>query len=139
MNASCRLTVCPGLWWGMTTMARARAESTLPWSPDIWGEELSLSRASLEFTVLHFYCTVYPYLNHSTYYLLIFVFIFFFSETNLKKQGLLPLTFNNPSDYDKIRPDDKITIRGLKGFTPGTVREHHWFIQLLVFSPNFTL
>lgn len=40
-------------------------------------------------------------------------------ETNLKKQGLLPLTFSNPSDYDKIRPDDKITIKGLKTFTPG--------------------
>ncbi|XP_006807354.1 aconitate hydratase, mitochondrial [Neolamprologus brichardi] len=40
-------------------------------------------------------------------------------ETNLKKQGLLPLTFNNPSDYDKIRPDDKISIRGLKSFAPG--------------------
>lgn len=43
------------------------------------------------------------------------------SETNLKKQGLLPLTFNNPSDYDKIRPDDKISIRGLKSFAPGKV------------------
>ncbi|KTF81367.1 hypothetical protein cypCar_00011613 [Cyprinus carpio] len=31
-------------------------------------------------------------------------------ETNLKKQGLLPLTFSNPADYDKIRPDDKISI-----------------------------
>uniref|UniRef100_A0A674NX39 Aconitate hydratase, mitochondrial n=1 Tax=Takifugu rubripes TaxID=31033 RepID=A0A674NX39_TAKRU len=40
-------------------------------------------------------------------------------ETNLKKQGLLPLTFSDPSDYDKIRPDDKISIRGLKTFTPG--------------------
>uniref|UniRef100_A0AAQ5ZSK2 Aconitate hydratase, mitochondrial n=1 Tax=Amphiprion ocellaris TaxID=80972 RepID=A0AAQ5ZSK2_AMPOC len=40
-------------------------------------------------------------------------------ETNLKKQGLLPLTFSNPSDYDKIRPDDKISIRGLETFTPG--------------------
>ncbi|KAI3365533.1 hypothetical protein L3Q82_010620, partial [Scortum barcoo] len=40
-------------------------------------------------------------------------------ETNLKKQGLLPLTFSNPSDYDRIRPDDKISIRGLKTFTPG--------------------
>uniref|UniRef100_A0A671U0C5 Aconitate hydratase, mitochondrial n=1 Tax=Sparus aurata TaxID=8175 RepID=A0A671U0C5_SPAAU len=40
-------------------------------------------------------------------------------ETNLKKQGLLPLTFNNPSDYDKIRPDDHITIQGLKTFAPG--------------------
>ncbi|KAF3853281.1 hypothetical protein F7725_013969 [Dissostichus mawsoni] len=40
-------------------------------------------------------------------------------ETNLKKQGVLPLTFNDPSDYDKICPDDKISIQGLKTFAPG--------------------
>eukprot|EP00064_Thunnus_orientalis_P002783 superscaffoldBa00000213_g2791 len=40
-------------------------------------------------------------------------------ETNLKKQGLLPLTFADPSDYDKILPDDKISITGLKSFVPG--------------------
>uniref|UniRef100_A0A8C9WGZ4 Aconitate hydratase, mitochondrial n=1 Tax=Scleropages formosus TaxID=113540 RepID=A0A8C9WGZ4_SCLFO len=40
-------------------------------------------------------------------------------ETNLKKQGLLPLTFADPHDYDKIRPDDKISIIGLKKFAPG--------------------
>lgn len=31
-------------------------------------------------------------------------------ETNLKKQGLLPLTFSNPDDYDKIQPDDKVDL-----------------------------
>ncbi|XP_014910897.1 aconitate hydratase, mitochondrial [Poecilia latipinna] len=40
-------------------------------------------------------------------------------ETNLKKQGLLPLTFSNPDDYDRIRPDDTISITGLKSFAPG--------------------
>ncbi|XP_078093750.1 aconitate hydratase, mitochondrial [Mustelus asterias] len=40
-------------------------------------------------------------------------------ETNLKKQGLLPLTFDNPADYDKVRPDDKVSIVGLKEFAPG--------------------
>ncbi|MCQ9140762.1 aconitate hydratase, partial [Bacillus amyloliquefaciens] len=40
-------------------------------------------------------------------------------ETNLKKQGLLPLTFANPADYDKIKPDDKISLVGLKDLTPG--------------------
>jgi aconitate hydratase len=40
-------------------------------------------------------------------------------ETNLKKQGMLPLTFADPSDYDKIREDDRISIRGLKEFAPG--------------------
>lgn len=40
-------------------------------------------------------------------------------ETNLKKQGLLPLTFSDPADYDKVHPEDKITIAGLKDFAPG--------------------
>nr|XP_033785280.1 aconitate hydratase, mitochondrial isoform X2 [Geotrypetes seraphini] len=40
-------------------------------------------------------------------------------ETNLKKQGLLPLTFSNSADYDKIHPEDKINIIGLKDFRPG--------------------
>lgn len=40
-------------------------------------------------------------------------------ETNLKKQGALALCFVNPADYDKIREDDKLTIKGLKSFAPG--------------------
>jgi len=40
-------------------------------------------------------------------------------ETNLKKQGVLPLTFANPADYDKIQPTDKISILGLASFAPG--------------------
>ncbi|XP_077284771.1 putative aconitate hydratase, mitochondrial isoform X2 [Arctopsyche grandis] len=40
-------------------------------------------------------------------------------ETNLKKQGMLPLTFANPSDYDKVQPDSKISLLGLAGLTPG--------------------
>jgi len=40
-------------------------------------------------------------------------------ETNLKKQGVLPLTFADPADYDKIDPTDKISILGLKTLTPG--------------------
>ncbi len=32
-------------------------------------------------------------------------------ETNLKKQGMLPLTFANPNDYDKIKEDDKIDLQ----------------------------
>lgn len=39
-------------------------------------------------------------------------------ETNLKKQGLLPLTFSNPSDYDKVQPTDKIDLVNLKEFAP---------------------
>ncbi|MEJ5962536.1 aconitate hydratase [Pedobacter immunditicola] len=39
-------------------------------------------------------------------------------ETNLKKQGMLGLTFNNKEDYDLIREDDVIDIVGLTEFTP---------------------
>lgn len=40
-------------------------------------------------------------------------------ETNLKKQGVLTLTFSNKADYDKIREDDRIDITGIKEFAPG--------------------
>ena len=49
-------------------------------------------------------------------------------ETNLKKQGMLPLTFAKPEDYDKIREDDQIDILGLNDFQPYeplTVVLHH--------------
>lgn len=40
-------------------------------------------------------------------------------ETNLKKQGMLAVTFINKEDYDRIREHDKISIIGLKDFAPG--------------------
>jgi aconitate hydratase len=40
-------------------------------------------------------------------------------ETNLKKQGVLTLTFVNKDDYNKIKEDDKIDITGLTEFAPG--------------------
>lgn len=40
-------------------------------------------------------------------------------ETNLKKQGMLALTFADKNDYDKIQEDDTINIEGLTSFTPG--------------------
>merc|ERR1712012_458969 len=40
-------------------------------------------------------------------------------ETNLKKQGMLPLTFADKADYDKIRPDDLVTLNDLVNFAPG--------------------
>ncbi|MEA5108829.1 2-methylcitrate dehydratase (2-methyl-trans-aconitate forming) [bioreactor metagenome] len=40
-------------------------------------------------------------------------------ETNLKKQGMLALTFADKSDYDKVREDDTISVNGLKEFSPG--------------------
>jgi aconitate hydratase len=40
-------------------------------------------------------------------------------ETNLKKQGMLGLTFANPEDYDKVQEHDTIDILGLDNFTSG--------------------
>ena len=44
-------------------------------------------------------------------------------ETNLKKQGMLALTFANPSDYDLVQEDDSIDILGLTSFAPGQALE----------------
>jgi aconitate hydratase len=49
-------------------------------------------------------------------------------ETNLKKQGMLALTFVNPSDYEKIQEDDSVDILGLETFEEGvplTIVLHH--------------
>ncbi|MGO3306265.1 MAG: aconitate hydratase, partial [Sphingobacterium sp.] len=49
-------------------------------------------------------------------------------ETNLKKQGMLGLTFANKDDYEKIQEDDTIDIVGLTEFAPGkplTIVLHH--------------
>jgi aconitate hydratase len=40
-------------------------------------------------------------------------------ETNLKKQGVLPITFANPSDYEKIQSEDRISILGVKDLSVG--------------------
>lgn len=40
-------------------------------------------------------------------------------ETNLKKQGILALTFANPADYDKIEEKDRISLKGLSALAPG--------------------
>jgi aconitate hydratase len=40
-------------------------------------------------------------------------------EANLKKQGVLALTFSDPADYDKVRVDDTIDITGLAALAPG--------------------
>jgi aconitate hydratase len=49
-------------------------------------------------------------------------------ESNLKKQGLLALTFGDPAHYDRIREDDRLSLVGLKELAPGrpvTCLVHH--------------
>ena len=41
-------------------------------------------------------------------------------EANLKKQGILPLTFSDKNDYEKIEQNDKVTITGLDKLSPGS-------------------
>lgn len=48
-------------------------------------------------------------------------------ETNLKKQGMLALTFVNKDDYNKVQERDKISIKGLKEFAP----DKHLTVELL--------
>jgi len=49
-------------------------------------------------------------------------------ESNLKKQGVLPLTFVDPGDYEKVQETDRVSIRGLADLAPDrplTVVLHH--------------
>jgi aconitate hydratase len=49
-------------------------------------------------------------------------------ETNLKKQGVLPLTFEDTASYEKVREDDHVSVLGLASLEPGSTHEvvlHH--------------
>ncbi len=62
-------------------------------------------------------------------------------ETNLKKQGVLALTFADKADYDKIQEDDTIDIIGMDSFSPGeplTVRLTHADGSTYEFKANHT-
>jgi aconitate hydratase len=62
-------------------------------------------------------------------------------ETNLKKQGMLGLTFNDKADYDKFLEDDTVDIIGLTEFTPGkplALMLHHADGSADVISVNHT-
>ncbi len=64
------------------------------------------------------------------------------AEANLKKQGVLPLTFADPADYDEIRVDDVVDIDGLAGLAPGrfvSVVVHHADGSIRAFTANHTL
>eukprot|EP00210_Caulerpa_lentillifera_P004098 g3909.t1 len=98
-----------GEYNGVPETAKEYREAEIPWvviGDENYGEGSSREHAALE-----------PrYLGGCAIIVKSFARI---HETNLKKQGLLPLTFANPSDYDKISPTDKISILGLDKFAPG--------------------
>ena len=64
-------------------------------------------------------------------------------ETNLKKQGVLPLTFKNSQDYEKIKEADRLSISGLKNLAPGrslmmTVTHADWSKDSVELVHSFT-
>jgi aconitate hydratase len=44
-------------------------------------------------------------------------------ETNLKKQGVLPFTFADAKDYDRVQEGDRLTLKGLSSLAPGKTVE----------------
>jgi aconitate hydratase len=98
-----------GKWGGVPDTARDYKAKGIKWvtvAGDNYGEGSSREHAALE-----------PrHLNGRAIIVKSFARI---HETNLKKQGMLPLTFSNPADYDKIQPSDRISLLGLKDLAPG--------------------
>uniref|UniRef100_A0A1B6CKN6 Aconitate hydratase n=1 Tax=Clastoptera arizonana TaxID=38151 RepID=A0A1B6CKN6_9HEMI len=98
-----------GKWGGVSEVARQYKSDGIKWvaiGDENYGEGSSREHAALE-----------P--RHLGGRAIIVKSFARIHETNLKKQGLLPLTFANPSDYDKIQPTDKISLLGLKDLAPG--------------------
>jgi aconitate hydratase len=63
-------------------------------------------------------------------------------ETNLKKQGILALTFSDPKDYEKIEQQDRISVTGLRGLAPGkpvVVTIHKTDGQTLTIQANHSM
>jgi aconitate hydratase len=64
-------------------------------------------------------------------------------ESNLKKQGLLALTFGEPGDYDRIREDDRVSLVGLSELAPGApvrclVAHADGSVETLLLSHSFS-
>ncbi len=53
-------------------------------------------------------------------------------ETNLKKQGLLPLVFARPADYDLFEQGDRVSVRGLAELAPGKP------VDVVIHKPDHT-
>lgn len=98
-----------GEWGGVPDVARAYKAKNISWvavGDENYGEGSSREHAALE-----------P--RHLGGRAIIVKSFARIHETNLKKQGMLPLTFANAADYDKIEPTSKISLLGLKNLKPG--------------------
>ncbi|KAI9257727.1 aconitate hydratase [Helicostylum pulchrum] len=108
-KANCVKNVFTGEYKGVPQTARDYKKDGIKWvvvGDENYGEGSSREHAALE-----------PrFLNGTAVIVKSFARI---HETNLKKQGMLPLTFANPDDYNKVNPEDKVSILGLTDFRPG--------------------
>jgi aconitate hydratase len=105
-----RNQIKPGSVWGeVPAVAREYKAAGVPWvviGDENYGEGSSREHAALE-----------P--RHLGGRAIIVKSFARIHETNLKKQGMLPLTFDDPKDYDRIGGHDTISILGLKDLAPG--------------------
>jgi hypothetical protein len=114
---------CRGWWSATKTMARAVRVSMPRWRSATWAAAPSLFARLRVSTVRHrCRCRSKPGLCWADGVdgLLLLLLVGGRTETNLKKQGVLPLTFADPADYDKIKPRDSITLR-IANIAPGKV------------------
>jgi len=106
-----------GEFGGVPDVAREYKKAGIPWvvvGDDNYGEGSSREHAALE-----------PrHLGGRAVIVKSFARI---HETNLKKQGMLPLTFADPADYDKVNGHDRVSVLGVTDLAPGsslTLRVH---------------
>ncbi|GMM35716.1 aconitate hydratase [Saccharomycopsis crataegensis] len=108
-KANCVLNRVTGEWAGVPEVAGYYRDHGIKWvvvGAENMGEGSSREHAALEPRYLGGFAIITKSFAR-------------IHETNLKKQGLLPLNFVKHEDYDMIQPDDKISILGLEGFAPG--------------------
>ncbi|KAI9591616.1 aconitate hydratase [Syncephalis fuscata] len=131
-KANCVKNVLTGEFDAVPAVARDYKAKNVPWvvvGDENYGEGSSREHAALE--VRH--------LGGSAVIVKSFARI---HETNLKKQGMLPLTFANPADYEKIDPSDRVDIVGVTNFTPGvplTLRLHKADGKVVDITVNHTM
>ncbi|XP_026804783.1 aconitate hydratase, mitochondrial-like [Rhopalosiphum maidis] len=100
---------CTGEWGVVPDTARAYKAKGISWV--VFGHENYSEGSSREYAALE------P--RHLGGYTIIVKSFARIHETNLKKQGVLALTFVDSKDYDKVQPTDKVSLVGLNVFTPG--------------------
>jgi aconitate hydratase len=107
-KANCIKNVLTGEYEGVPQVARQYKAQGLPWiviGDENYGEGSAREQAAIEAR----------YLGGVAVIARSFARI---HETNLKKQGVLPLTFAVPSDYDRLLPSDTVSLRGLAHLSP---------------------